>query len=165
MQSRLDLGARSRGARTCFAGGRVLRGADKKRRRNCFRRPLDLMAYSTRGLVFPRVVDPRQRDRVPTFAVAGHRSGTVRSQLIDAVRNDKPYNEVKRGAEASLVTSMGRMAAHTGQPVTFDEMLNGEHEFAPKVDQLTPDGPAPVTSDSEGRYPIPLPGINNSREY
>ena len=86
-------------------------------------------------------------------------------ELIDAVRNDKPYNEVKRGAEASLVTSMGRMAAHTGQPVTFDEMLNCEHEFAPKVDQLTPDGPAPVTSDSEGRYPIPLPGINNSREY
>ena len=35
--------------------------------------------------------------------------------LIDAIRKDKPYNEVKRGAEASLVTSMGRMAAHTGQ--------------------------------------------------
>ena len=31
--------------------------------------------------------------------------------LIDAIRKDKPYNEVKRGAEASLVTSMGRMAA------------------------------------------------------
>ena len=35
--------------------------------------------------------------------------------LIDAIRQDKPYNEVKRGAEASLVTCMGRMAAHTGQ--------------------------------------------------
>ena len=35
--------------------------------------------------------------------------------LVDAIRNNKPYNEVKRGAEASLVTSMGRMAAHTGQ--------------------------------------------------
>ena len=35
--------------------------------------------------------------------------------LLDAIRNDKPYNEVKRGAEASLVASMGRMAAHTGQ--------------------------------------------------
>ena len=32
-------------------------------------------------------------------------------ELIDAIRNDKPYNEAKRGAEASLVTSMGRMAA------------------------------------------------------
>src|SRR5690606_32722265 len=31
--------------------------------------------------------------------------------LLDAIRNDKPYNEVRRGVEASLVTSMGRMAA------------------------------------------------------
>src|SRR5262249_47293884 len=30
--------------------------------------------------------------------------------LMAAIRNDKPYNEVKRGAEASLVTAMGRMA-------------------------------------------------------
>src|ERR1039457_6346774 len=57
--------------------------------------------------------------------------------LIQAIREDKPYNEVKRGAEASLVGSMGRMAAHTGQIVTFDEMMNCEHEFAPGVDQLT----------------------------
>ena len=33
------------------------------------------------------------------------------NDLVDAIRNDKPYNEVKRGVEASLVTSMGRMAA------------------------------------------------------
>ena len=36
--------------------------------------------------------------------------------LLDAIRQDKPYNEVERGAKASLVTAMGRMAAHTGQP-------------------------------------------------
>ena len=59
------------------------------------------------------------------------------NDLIDAIRNDKPYNEAKRGVEASLVTSMGRMAAHTGQDITYDEMLNCEHEFAPDVDKLT----------------------------
>ncbi len=32
------------------------------------------------------------------------------NDLVDAIRSDKPYNEAKRGAEASLVTSMGRMA-------------------------------------------------------
>src|SRR3989441_6445364 len=31
------------------------------------------------------------------------------NDLVDAIRNDKPYNEVKRGVEASLVTSMGRI--------------------------------------------------------
>jgi hypothetical protein len=28
-----------------------------------------------------------------------------RDHLIDAIRKDKPYNEARRGAEASLVTS------------------------------------------------------------
>src|SRR6266540_6093041 len=61
------------------------------------------------------------------------------NDLIDAIRNDKPYNEVKRGVEASLVTSMGRMSAHTGQEMTFDQMLNHEHEYAPGADKLTMD--------------------------
>ena len=85
--------------------------------------------------------------------------------LMDAIRNDKPYNEVQRGAEASLVASMGRMAAHTGQIVTFDQMMNCPHEFAPGVDKLTLDGPAPLQAGSDGRYPIPEPGIKKDREY
>ncbi|QDU31118.1 Inositol 2-dehydrogenase/D-chiro-inositol 3-dehydrogenase [Anatilimnocola aggregata] len=85
--------------------------------------------------------------------------------LIDAILNDKPHNEVKRGAEASLVTSMGRMAAHTGQVVTFDEILKSEHEFAPDVDKLTKGGEAPIKANAEGKYPIPMPGLVTDREY
>ena len=85
--------------------------------------------------------------------------------LIDAVRENKPYNEVKRGAEASLVTSMGRMAAHTGQVVTYDQILNGDHEFAPGLDKLTKGSPAPLLADANGKYPVPMPGITNQREY
>ena len=51
--------------------------------------------------------------------------------LIDAIRQDKPYNEVQRGAVASLVTSMGRMAAHTGQVVTYDEMARVRSRVRP----------------------------------
>jgi len=85
--------------------------------------------------------------------------------LIDAIRQDKPYNEAKRGAEASLVSSMGRMAAHTGQVITYDQMLNCKHEFAPNADKLTPDGPAPVPAKADGTYPVPPPGILQDREY
>lgn len=85
--------------------------------------------------------------------------------LLEAIRQDKPYNEVQRGAEASLVASMGRMAAHTGQIVTYDQMLNCAHEFAPEVDKLTMDGPAPLTLGPDGKYPIPEPGIKKDREY
>jgi hypothetical protein len=84
---------------------------------------------------------------------------------MDAIRDNKPYNEAKRGVEASLVTSMGRMAAHTGQEITFEQMLNCEHEMAPGVDKLTFDSPAPLQAGPNGRYPVPQPGIIKNREY
>ena len=55
--------------------------------------------------------------------------------LLEAIRQDKPYNEAKRGTEASLVTSMGRMAAHTGRVVTFDEMLQHDARVRPRRGQ------------------------------
>ncbi len=87
------------------------------------------------------------------------------NDLVDAIRADKPYNEVKRGVEASLVTSMGRMSAHTGRIITFDQMLNCDHEFAPGLENITMDGPAPVMADAKGKYPVPKPGIVTDREY
>jgi predicted dehydrogenase len=85
--------------------------------------------------------------------------------LIRAIREDNTYSEVERGVKSSLVTAMGRMAAHTGQIITYDQMLNCEHEFAPNVDKLCFDGPAPLVADSNGKYPIPLPGLVADREY
>ena len=85
--------------------------------------------------------------------------------LMQAIRQDKKYNEAPRGAIASLVTSMGRMAAHTGQEITYEQILNSPHEFAPDVDKLTIDGPAPLLADANGRYPQPEPGIKRDREY
>ncbi len=86
--------------------------------------------------------------------------------LMEAIRNDTPYNEVERGAIASLVTSMGRMAAHTGQIIEYDEILNHDHEFAPNADKLTTTGTAPLLVEaSTGRYPVPMPGEKGNREY
>ena len=85
--------------------------------------------------------------------------------LIDAIRSDKAYNEAKRGAMASLVTSMGRLAAHSGKVVTLDEMLAHPHEFAPGVDKLALDSSPPLKSGSNGQYPIPQPGLIGKWEY
>lgn len=87
------------------------------------------------------------------------------NDFVDAIVNDQPYNEVPRGVQASLVTSMGRMAAHTGQEITYEQMLHCEQEFAPNVDKLTADGPAPVMPNEEGKYPVPMPGQNRDVEY
>jgi hypothetical protein len=85
--------------------------------------------------------------------------------LVDAIVKNKPYSEVERGAMASLVTVMGRMSAHTGQLVTFDQLMAHDHEFAPGVDKLTLDGAAPLLADKDGKYPIPYPGRNGLYEY
>jgi predicted dehydrogenase len=85
--------------------------------------------------------------------------------LVDAILNDTPYNEVPRGAKGSLVTSMGRMAAHTGREITFEEILNCDHEMAPGLDQLAMGSPAPLQKGPDGRYPVPQPGIVADREY
>jgi len=85
--------------------------------------------------------------------------------LIEAIRQDKPFNEVKRGAEAALVVAMGRKAVHTGQTVTFDEMLSDTHEFAPGVDKFSMDSPAPVQLGPDGKYPMPQPGRWEDREF
>ncbi len=85
--------------------------------------------------------------------------------LIEAIRQDKPHNEAKRGAEASLVQIMGRMACHTGRVITWDEALHHDHEFAPGLDKLTMDSPAPLRAGPDGKYPMPEPGVHPQREF
>lgn len=85
--------------------------------------------------------------------------------LIAAIRNNEKYNEVERGCMASIVTSMGRMAAHTGQEMTLEQMMNCEHEFAPDIANLTLESMSPLQADEDGRYPIPMPGLEKNREY
>jgi predicted dehydrogenase len=87
------------------------------------------------------------------------------NDFIRAIREDKPYNEVERGVMASAVTAMGRMAAHTGQLITLDDLMECEHEFAPDVDKLTLESDAPLRADADGKYPIPMPGLVTDREY
>jgi hypothetical protein len=49
--------------------------------------------------------------------------------------------------------------------ITYEQMLNCEHEFAPDVDKLTMDSPATLLLNPNGKYPVPLPGLVEGREY
>lgn len=85
--------------------------------------------------------------------------------LIAAIREDRAYNEVERGVMASAVTSMGRMACHTGQRITLDQFMALDHEFGPGIDELTLDSPSPLQALPNGKYPVPMPGLVKDREY
>jgi predicted dehydrogenase len=85
-------------------------------------------------------------------------------RLMKAIKNDNPYNEVERGVQASVVTSMGRMAAHTGSEVTYNQMLNSDHIFGPDIENLAMNSPSPLPANTDGTYPIPQPGMKK-KEY
>jgi predicted dehydrogenase len=87
------------------------------------------------------------------------------NDLVEAIRNDKPYNEVPRGVAASVTTSLGRMAAHTGQEITYEEMLNHKDVYAPGIENFTMDSPPPLRSGPDGKYPVPMPGLIGHHEF
>jgi len=87
------------------------------------------------------------------------------NDLVDAIRDDRPYSEATRGVEASVVASMGRMAAHTGQQITYDDALNHADCYAPGVEAFTMDSAPPLRSDANGLYPVPQPGVVTDHEY
>ncbi len=78
--------------------------------------------------------------------------------LLEAIRKDKPHNEAKRAAWSNVADLMGRAAVHTGQVVTWDQMMASNFQFCPNVDQLNENSSPPVQPDAQGRYPVPVPG-------
>jgi myo-inositol 2-dehydrogenase / D-chiro-inositol 1-dehydrogenase len=79
--------------------------------------------------------------------------------LFEAIRKDLPYNESQRCAYAAMTGILGRMAAETGQLITWDEAMASELELAPGLDDFTMESDPPVKPDADGNYPVAMPGI------
>ena len=80
------------------------------------------------------------------------------NDLVDAIRNDKPYNEVERhhGQCGDFAGPQGSSYGQGNQP-------GGDAQLRPRIradaDKWTMDSPPPLKSDADGKYPIPQPGI------
>lgn len=81
-------------------------------------------------------------------------------RLFKAIREDIPYNETERSAYAAMVGILGRMAAESGQRITWQEAINSNAVLAPGIDDYTMESVPPAEPDSQGRYPIAMPGIS-----
>jgi len=80
------------------------------------------------------------------------------NDFIYSIRNDRPHNEVKRAIYSDLTSLMGRAACHTGQVVTWDQIMKSRFQFCDYLDDLSHDSPAPVKADENGQFPVPIPG-------
>jgi myo-inositol 2-dehydrogenase/D-chiro-inositol 1-dehydrogenase len=77
--------------------------------------------------------------------------------LFDAIRNDKPHNEVEYGAHSTMTAILGRMATYSGKIVRWDEALKSTTVMTTDAEKW--DAEAPVQPSSDGRYAIAIPGI------
>ncbi len=70
-------------------------------------------------------------------------------ELFASIRCGQPINDGLRMTYSTLAALMGRMAAYTGQEITWDMALNSQESIAPAV--IAWDAPAPVA-------PMAMPG-------
>ena len=70
-------------------------------------------------------------------------------ELFASIRSGKPINDGDRMAQSTLAALMGRMAAYTGQEITWEMALNSQEKLVP--DNLTWDMKLPIT-------PMAVPG-------
>ena len=53
--------------------------------------------------------------------------------LFAAIRKNQPMNDGKRMATSTLLALMGRMAAYTGQQITWDQAMNSQEKIFPET--------------------------------
>lgn len=80
------------------------------------------------------------------------------NDFLRAIRGNLEFNEGERAVYADIASLMGRAAAHTGQEVTWDQVMNSQFAFCKDIDHLTADSEVPVKPDASGHFPIPVPG-------
>ncbi len=77
-------------------------------------------------------------------------------KLFEAIEKDLPLNDTEFGAKSTMTAIMGRMAAHSGKMITWDEAFKSERVLVPE--NIRGDSTAPILPDEHGIYPVPIPG-------
>ncbi|HZK64098.1 MAG TPA: Gfo/Idh/MocA family oxidoreductase [Puia sp.] len=77
-------------------------------------------------------------------------------QLFAAIRNNTPINDTEWAAMSTMTTILGRMAAHSGKMVEWDDAFQSEYSALPAKFAWNAD--PPVMPDQNGNYAVPMPG-------
>ncbi len=71
------------------------------------------------------------------------------NEMFTALRDGKPINNAEKAATSTLLALMGRMAAYTGEVITWDRAMESEESLVPSTLDW---GDAP-------QRPVPIPGV------
>ncbi len=85
---------------------------------------------------------------------------TEHDVLFEAIRDNRPHNDAERCAYAAMTGILGRMAAESGQLITWEQALASNLVLAPNIENLKSlDDEPPIKPDADGKYPIAMPGL------
>src|SRR5690625_565624 len=79
-------------------------------------------------------------------------------ELFASIRKGEVINDTENGAKSTQTAIMGRMATYTGQVISWDEAMASNQVLVPAESELDWCANPPVMPDSDGRYPVPVPG-------
>jgi predicted dehydrogenase len=78
---------------------------------------------------------------------------TEHDELFASIRSGQPINDGVRMAHTTLMAIMGRMAAYTGQEITWDQALNSQQQLVPeRLDWNTQIEPVPLAVPGVTRF-------------
>jgi hypothetical protein len=60
---------------------------------------------------------------------------TEHDELFASIRNGKPMNDGEWMANSTMLAIIGRMAAYTGQSITWEEAMQSNEVLGPKIDE------------------------------
>ncbi|MGE0130998.1 MAG: Gfo/Idh/MocA family oxidoreductase [Blastocatellales bacterium] len=73
-------------------------------------------------------------DKIDTGKVDLHAAvGTKMKALVESIKSGQFHNEAEMGADTTLTTILGRMAAYSGREVTWDKMIRSNEKWNLKL--------------------------------
>ncbi|MBV8819334.1 MAG: Gfo/Idh/MocA family oxidoreductase [Acidobacteriaceae bacterium] len=103
----------------------------------CYNENSDYILGSEGTCTIGRGPAPRIEGKV-TWSWSGQKYDMYQREhdvLFASIRRNEPVNDGKRLATSTLLAIMGRMAAYTGQQITWDQALNSQERLVPeKID-------------------------------
>ncbi len=73
-------------------------------------------------------------------------------ELFASIRAGKPINDAVRGANSTLMAIMARMAAYTGQTITWEQALNSTEDLTPPIMEFGPLPTPPVAVPGQTKF-------------
>ncbi len=78
-------------------------------------------------------------------------------ELFESIKSGNPINNGLHMVRSTMLAILGRMAAYTGEKITWDDAMKSTELLGPE--QLSWDTPPPVTPGADGLYAVPIPGF------